>query len=128
MIWKYILLWFGLVILAILNGIFRQKVVLRHVSELTAHHISTVTFLLLMGIYIWIFALIWPLVSSGQALTIGGIWLLMTIIFEFVFGHYVMKHSWQKLLHDYNIFKGRLWIIILVWTLLAPWIFFLLQP
>ena len=126
MIWKYVLLWFGLVIVAILNGLLRQKVTLRYTGELTAHQLSTLTFILLTGTYVWLFSLLWPLETAGQAWTIGAIWLLMTIVFEFIFGHFVMKHSWEKLFHDYNILKGRLWIIVLVWTVILPWIFFVI--
>ncbi|MBN2075751.1 MAG: hypothetical protein JW762_09390 [Dehalococcoidales bacterium] len=124
MVWKYVILWFGLVLLAILNGLTRDKVYRRYLSELSAHQASTVSFILLMGIYVWIFSNIWPLESSGQALSIGGIWLAITIIFEFIFGHYARKKPWQVLFDDYNIGKGRVWILVLLWTLLAPFTFY----
>ena len=44
----------------------------------------------------------------------------LTVSFEFGFGRLVMKHSWERLLHDYNILEGRVWILVLLWTLLAP--------
>jgi hypothetical protein len=124
MLWKWILLWFGLVVLAVLNGLTREKVYCRYLGELAAHQVSTASFILLIGIYVRIFSNIWPLASSGQALSVGGIWLSMTITFEFIFGHYVMKHSWQKLFADYDIRKGRVWLLVLLWTLLAPFTFF----
>lgn len=42
----------------------------------------------------------------------------MTVVFEFGFGHYVMGHSWEMLLHDYNVLEGRLWVVVLaaVWA------------
>jgi len=52
---------------------------------------------------------------------IGGFWLVMTILFEFVFGHYVMGHPWETLLTDYNLFKGKMWVLVLITTFLAPW-------
>jgi hypothetical protein len=124
MVWKYIILWFGLVILAILNGLMREKVFRRYLEELTAHQASTFSFMILIGIYVWIFSSIWPLESSGQALLIGGIWLAITIVFEFIFGHYVRKKPWQVLFADYDITKGRVWILVLIWTLLAPFTFY----
>lgn len=51
-------------------------------------------------------------------------WLGMTIIFEFGFGHYIMKNSWPKLLGDYNIFAGRVWSLFLVWITIAPYLFY----
>ena len=124
MVWRYVILWFGLVLLAILNGLTRDKVYRRYLGDLTAHQASTASFILLMSIYVWIFSNIWPLESSGQALLIGGIWLVITIIFEFIFGHYARKKPWQELFADYNISKGRVWVLVLLWTLLAPVTFF----
>lgn len=33
--------------------------------------------------------------------------MILTIIFEFVFGHYIAGHTQGKLLNDYNLLKGR---------------------
>ena len=43
-----------------------------------------------------------------------------TIMFEFLFGHYVMGHSWDSLWADYHIFQGRLWPLVLMVTLFGP--------
>jgi hypothetical protein len=51
---------------------------------------------------------------------IGTFWVILTVLFEFGFGHYVAKHSWQKLFADYNIFKGRLWLLVLINNIFAP--------
>jgi hypothetical protein len=60
-------------------------------------------------------------VSTGKALLgIGVFWMCLTICFEFPFGHYVANAPWSKLLADYNILKGRLWVLVLVTTLLSP--------
>ncbi len=46
----------------------------------------------------------------------------MTVIFEFGFGHYIMGHSWSKLLHDYNLLAGRLWLVVLLAILTGPYL------
>jgi hypothetical protein len=46
----------------------------------------------------------WTPTSDGQAIIIGLVWLGMTVAFEFLFGHYVAKRSWNQLLCDYNFF------------------------
>ena len=51
----------------------------------------------------------------------------MTVVFEFIFGHYVMEHPWSKLFHDYNLLAGRVWLLLLLWTTLAPYILYRLQ-
>ena len=127
MILKYTIAWIGLVIVAIINGTIREKGYRKYVGELKAHQISTMTGIILFGVCIYLFSLIWKIQSAGQAITIGLIWLALTVVFEFVFGHFVMKHPWSKLLHDYNILKGRLWLLILIWTTIAPYVFYMLS-
>jgi hypothetical protein len=121
---KYTMCWVGLVGIAIINGVLREKGYRRSMSELTAHQLSTAIGIALFGIYVLILTRIWRIESSGQAFAIGGIWLFLTIGFEFVFGHYVMGHPWRRLFHDYNLLRGRLWILLLIWTAIAPYVFF----
>lgn len=120
----YITCWIGLVILAILNGAIREKIYGQFMSELSAHQLSTFIGLILFGLYIYFITGIFSLKSSKQALLIGGIWLMMTIIFEFIFGHYIIGHSLGSLFHDYNLIEGRVWILVLIWTFLAPYTFY----
>jgi len=116
----YVIFWFGMPILAILNAAIREKAYKKSVGELAAHQISTVTLIIFIGIYTWLISLGWKLESTGQAFIVGIIWLVLTVSFEFIFGRLVMKHPWERLFHDYNIFKGRIWILILIWTLFVP--------
>ena len=52
--------------------------------------------------------------------TLGVAWTVLTVAFEFLFGHFVMGHPWSRLLHDYNLLAGRVWLLVLLTTLLAP--------
>jgi Na+-driven multidrug efflux pump len=124
MIGKYIIGWLPLVVIGILNGVLRQEGYSKYVSELTAHQISTLTGIVLMGLFIWWLTGKWKIVSAGQAVAIGSIWLGMTVVFEFVFGHYVVGHPWEKLFFDYNILEGRVWVLVLIWTAVAPLVFY----
>jgi hypothetical protein len=123
MIWKYIFGWFALLLAAIINGALREGVYRQSLGDLRAHQFSTLIGIILFGVIIWGMTRLWPLQSLRQAWIVGVIWVGMTICFEFVFGHYVMGNPWQRLLHDYNIFEGRLWAIVLIWTLTAPYLF-----
>ncbi len=104
----YTLFWFGLVVIAIVNGVVRDSRYAKHTSELRAHQISSVTGVTLFFVYTWILQYRWPIETSARALIIGGIWLGLTIAFEFTFGHFVLKHSWQRLLVDYNLVRGQI--------------------
>ncbi len=127
MIVKYMIAWVGSVVIAIINGAIRERGYKEFVGELRAHRISTFTGIILFGLCVWILNLIWKIQSVGQAMTIGLIWLALTVAFEFLFGHYVMKNPWSKLLQDYNILKGRFWVLVLIWITIAPYIFYKLS-
>ncbi|WP_461302934.1 hypothetical protein [Aureisphaera sp.] len=125
--WKFILAWFPMIFIAIANGVFREKVLAERLRELGAHQVSTALLILLFGVYIWMVIHYWRPDSGHQAIAIGFLWLGLTVAFEFIFGHYVAGHSWSRLFHDYNILKGRLWILFLIWVTLAPYLFYRLQ-
>src|SRR5690606_5162642 len=88
----YALAWIGLVILGIINGTIRVKVYGPFMSELTAHQVSTLTGIFLFACYIWLFTGIIKIESSRKACMVGVMWLLMTVVFEFLFGHYIVGH------------------------------------
>jgi hypothetical protein len=127
MLWKYSILWLGLALLGIINGTIRNFLYSDLIGELAAHQLSTVTLIILMSIYTWVFIRLWKPQSARQAFIIGLIWLRFTAVFEFIFGHYVMGHPWSKLFYDYNILEGRVWSLILLWTLFVPLVTYKLQ-
>lgn len=124
MLIKYLFVWFLLAAAMILNGIVRQATYGKHVPELTAHQVSTLTAVLLAGAVVWLALRVWPVATSSQAWSIGFFWLFLTIAFEFGFGRFVAGHPWDRLLADYNIFNGRVWSVFLVWITVLPYVIF----
>ena len=112
--------WFLLVILAIINGFIRQKFIFPKVGEQKAHVIGTIIFLILQFILIFVYVKISLIRESSILLEVGVFCVILTVLFEFGFGHYIMKHPWSKLLADYNIFKGRIWLLVLINNIFAP--------
>lgn len=111
--------WLILMVIGILNGAFRILVLQPKLGPYPAHLASSLllAILILAATFIFVRRSVY---SKGELLLIGAIWLGLTILFEFGFGHYVMGHPWEKLLADYNILKGRLWSLALATILLAP--------
>ncbi|RSK40414.1 hypothetical protein [Mangrovimonas spongiae] len=125
--WKYFFAWFPMVLIAIINGLFREKVIANKLNELQAHQLSTLSMIIFFGIYVWVLFKIFKPESTNQTLLIGLLWLVLTVIFEFLFGHYVVGHPWNKLLLDYNILKGRVWPLFLIWITISPYVIYHLQ-
>jgi hypothetical protein len=124
MLLKYFIAWFGMMTIAILNGGFRDYVYKPLVGDLSAHQISTVMLLLLFAGYFWFLIKKWPIEYAKQAWVIGGMWLLMTEVFEFGIGLLISGHPWDKLLQGYNLFDGQLWLLIPLWVFVGPYVFF----
>jgi hypothetical protein len=120
----YAVSWIGLAVIGIVNGITREYTYGRFMRELSAHQWSTLIGLVLFGFYIWILTGACPIESAKQSLLIGGMWMTMTVLFEFIFGHYIIGHPWKRLFRDYNLHKGRIWSLVLIGTSIAPYLFY----
>jgi hypothetical protein len=87
---------------------------------MTSDQVSTATLLGLLTVYMQALHRRWPLQASRTAFAVGGIWAVLTIGFEFGFGHYVANDPWLKLLRAYDITAGQLWPAVPLWTGLGP--------
>lgn len=86
-----------------------------------AHVIGTLLFVSMMVAIQWIFvAKVRESVRPSDLWLIGLMWTAMTLCFEFGFFHFVARVPWEKLLADYNIVAGRLWLLVLLTTLFGP--------
>lgn len=121
---KYLLTWFLLAIVCVVNGVLREATYGQYVSALSAHQISTGTAILATGLLVWGVTRVWPIGSSKQAWLIGIFWLVGTMAFEFVFGYFVVGHSLNRLFAEYNLFVGRIWPLFLLWITVMPYIFY----
>lgn len=112
--------WLGILGLAILNGGLRQALLVPWFGERVGHIVST---LLLSGIILgaaWFLVLRIRVDSARDAWAVGALWVVLTVAFEFLAGHYLFGDPWARLLADYNLGQGRVWILVPVTTLLAP--------
>lgn len=124
MLARYTLAWLLLLLVAVINGALRESVYKNALGELRAHQVSTLTAIVLFGAVIWGWSRRWPPASAKEARRVGFIWLALTFAFEFLFGHFVAGHSWPKLLADYNLLAGRVWLLLLIWITIAPYVFY----
>ena len=116
----WLLAWLGGPLIGIANGTLRELGYKDRVGERTAHQISTGSAIALFAGSFELLARLRPLTSTREALQVGAAWLALTIAFEFGFGRLVAHTSWDELLADYDLRKGRLWPLVLAWILLGP--------
>ena len=91
-------------------------------DELLAHQLSTITGIIMFLIVMYAFFK-WTRAeyTEKDLILIGGLWLGLTIVFEFIFGHFVMGQPWSNLFADYNILEGRVWGFMLLTVVVGPY-------
>jgi hypothetical protein len=120
MLFRATLIWLVLVVLAVTNGAVREALISPYLGDYAGHLISTALLASLILVTAWL-SIPWigpP--SVRHAWTVGALWMLLTVAFEFLAGHYLFGNSWERLLADYNLLRGRVWPVVLVASLLAP--------
>lgn len=119
---RALVIWCAFVPIAIANGAVRDLLIGPAVGEPIAHVTSTM--LLCLAVLGWTWLTIgWMRPADARAaVRIGLFWLALTVAFEFLAGHFVFGTSWQRLLADYNVAEGRVWLLVPVTTALAPWL------
>ena len=121
MLKKSILIWLLIIPLAVLNGGFRETFLTPRLGESYAQPVSGIMLLLLIFIVSFIFI---PRIGKGTPKTywkIGILWLVLTIVFETILG-LAMGNTLTELLKAYDLTTGNLWLLIVLFTGITPWI------
>jgi len=116
-----LILWLLTALLIFFSGFLANTFIMPQVGEYPAHIYKVVVAIMVIAIFSGIYALR----SKGEywrqnALTCGAIWLLLSIFFEFVLRFLLLDNPWKVLISDYQIWKGRLWILVLIVQFFGP--------
>lgn len=114
--------WCVMLVVAVVSGGLREKHLAPKLGEHRAKLVATPLACLIFFGIIFCFVNVNGMQDAGELWATGLMWLVLTVAFEFLFGRYVLKESWETLLADYNIFKGRLWPVVLLTVLAGPYI------
>lgn len=106
---------------AVVNGVVRDKAYTDAMGEEASHRVSAVPLISVIAAVAWWLARHRPLGSDRAAAAIGVAWFGVTEAFEFGLGRLEGK-SWRELFHEYDVLAGRLWVVVLLITALAPWV------
>lgn len=119
MVKKSFLIWLAIIPIAILNGILREKIIIPLTGAKYALPLSGILLSLMIFILCYIFI---PKIGKGTRrnyMIIGLLWIILTISFESVFGLF-MGNDFSELIKAYDITTGNLWLMIVLFTGVAP--------
>lgn len=113
--------WLLLLIVAFAAGTARTYLLEPRLGERTAHQLGTLAVAALFAAVVWA-TVRWidPGLDRVRLLALGVGWTAATVLFEFGFGRWVAGHSWSRLLADYDLLAGRLWLLVLLTLLFGP--------
>lgn len=115
-------IWFAIAILAVANGAFREQILIPQLGKLVALPLSGISLSLLVLVVTGLTVHLFGTQTAETFFMIGLQWVLMTLTFEFLFGHYVVGKSWAELLKAFQFWKGDLFTLVLIVSLVAPWL------
>ena len=117
---RAMLWWVAILIMAILNGILREKLLIPSIGSFAALMTSG---LILSCLIFLVSCIAMPglgRLTNAQYWIIGLVWLVMTLIFEFSFGLFVQHKELSELLQAYTFKDGNSWPVVLASTLISP--------
>jgi hypothetical protein len=122
MILRSLAIWLLMMAAEALHGIARAIFLVPHVGQFHSNQIGVFTGSLIILVIALVFVRWLGTTRSSQLLGIGILWLVLTLAFEFLFGHFVVGASWQRLAADYNVLEGGLLPLGMLVLTLSPWI------
>jgi hypothetical protein len=106
MITRGILIWLVIILAEILHGLIRSRFLEPRVGDWRARQIGVFTGSVMIFFISWLSVPWMHASSAAQLLSVGLLWAILTLGFEFLFGRYVARYSWERILSDFNLFKG----------------------
>lgn len=116
-------LWVVMAVVAVVNGVFREAMLIPRIGEYTGHVVSTAllitAILVLSYLYFTRSAIDY---TRAELLLVGVIWVVLTVGFEFLVG-YLEGIPVSETLAQYDVFAGHVWIFVPLTLLVAPLLF-----
>ncbi|MHB9067969.1 MAG: hypothetical protein ACYC4B_29655 [Pirellulaceae bacterium] len=117
---RAITVWLVLIVAEILHGIARGIFLVPHVGEFRSSQIGVFTGSIIILVIAIVFVRWMAATRPAQLLTVGFLWIALTLTFEILFGRFVVGASWEQIATDYNVLQGGLLPFGMLILLLSP--------
>ena len=118
---KALVIWFAILVLAVVNGLLREKVLIPSLGAVPSMILSGILLSCLILAVAYLFLPWLGTRVSAQLLLIGAGWLVLTLIFELSFGLF-RGMAPDEIIEAYTFKGGNIWPIVLLVTALSPWL------
>jgi hypothetical protein len=117
---RAIQVWVLISAIEVIHGVARVTLLAPLIGDFPARQVGVLSGSLLIVGIAFLFHRWMGMKGARECLLVGGIWVLLTIVFEILLGKLVLQVSWSRLLDDYDILHGGLMPLGLVVMFTAP--------
>lgn len=119
-LFRAFLVWLIIIFAESIHGTIRQLFLAPLVGDFPARRIAVFTGMFLIFLITYFF-IRWINAPSVKSLFgIGFIWVFLTVLFEFGLGVFVLNYSWERMFEDYDLSRGGLMGLGLLFMFFAP--------
>jgi len=117
--WRASLTWMLIILAETVHGMVREIFIAPVLGDLRARQLGVWVGCVLIFIIAWLTARWVGARSRRTQLAVGGLWVVLTLIFELALGR-ALGASWERILDDYNPARGGFMILGMAFMFLAP--------
>jgi hypothetical protein len=119
---KASLAWFLIMLLAIANGIAREALLEPALGPAIALPLSGILLALIILLASWLLVPWFGRARASAWIAIGLLWVVLTLLFEYLFGHFVAGMPWAEISRVFDVTSGNLFSLALLSAALSPWL------
>ena len=114
-------IWWGFVLMAVINGAVRESLIAPRLGAVSGGQLSAILLAVIILLVTYV-SIRWIAPGdSRDAWLVGFCWLLLVLLFEFGFGR-AQGMSWSTMLEEYKFWTGKLWVLVLLSATTAPFL------
>jgi len=116
---RAVLVWMVMMLAETAHGALREILIAPAIGGLRARQLGVFVGSLLNFVIAWFMAGWLNAKTRREQLMVGGVWVTLTVVFEFVLGR-ATGASWNRILSDYNPLHGGLMLLGLAFLFCTP--------
>ena len=116
---RAVLVWMVMMLAETAHGALREIFIAPAIGGLRARQLGVFVGSLLIFVIAWFMAGWLNAKTRREQLMVGGVWVTLTVVFEFVLGR-ATSASWNRILSDYNPLHGGLMLLGLAFLFCTP--------
>jgi hypothetical protein len=117
--YRAIMVWMAFILIETVHGVVRELFIAPQIGGLRARQLGIPVGCVIVFTVAWFAARWLGAMTRRQQLLVGGLWVFLTPVFEFLIGSAV-GNPWPQLAADYNPARGGLMLLGLAFMFVTP--------